>query len=291
MGSFFSRQTVEPTWVEAVDVESQTIDATNEEQPSDCTQASFPAGMNHSNPDGTTVSDTDVELSPEVISNAELLDNSFHDKLCIVAICGAMNSGKDTIAAELQSQLKETCKVSLRSFGSYVKDHICNTFNINLELIESWKRVDVAPPTFDRPMRELLQHVGDLRTFQPTYWVNKLLRELPSSGLIIVTDVRYENELQALKQRGAYVLSVVRPSLPAKNASTPHSSENELVKWIDECFESTESERRSHTRCISVDSEYFDALFVNCDDGMARLRSACAKETLRIITHFITNNK
>ena len=105
------------------------------------------------------------------------------------------------LAAEVRAQLDHSCSVRLLSFGSYVKDVVCATFGVNYEFIESWKRVDVAPPKMKRTMRELLQHVGDLRTFHPEIWVNKLLSELPESGWVVITDIRYENELQALKEK------------------------------------------------------------------------------------------
>lgn len=288
MGSLFSRQSSAAKNLVSVDLEScpESLTTFEPNEPEEPEELRDPTILD-------AASQTDHEkkerLDSPSTTRMDPLTEASKDNLCIIAICGAMNSGKDTLAVEIRSQLQETCKVSFMSFGSYVKDTICSTFGVDYEFIESWKRVDIAPPTFHRPMRELLQHVGDLRTFKSDYWVTKLLSDLPSSGWVIVTDVRYKNELEALKERGAYVLSVTRPSLnTVQDTSTKHSSECEIVDLINDCVNGTDTAQKHHTRCLAVSSPYFNSLFVNGDDGMARLRSACSKEVLRIITHFIS---
>lgn len=284
MGSLFSRQSVTETQVIAVDLESP-VTPVSSTPPSPTLQQSKEQEVTVTRGD----SDISNNLRNEIHEKTNPLVEASKDRLCIIAICGAMNSGKDTLAVEIRSQLQETCRVSFMSFGSYVKDYIRSTFGVDYEFIESWKRVEIAPPTFHRPMRELLQHVGDLRTFKSDYWVTKLMSDLPSSGWVIVTDVRYKNELEALKERGAYVLSVTRPSInTVEDTSVKHSSESEIVDLINECVRSSDASQRNNTRCIAVASEYFNSLFVNGDDGMGRLRSTCSKEVLRIISYFIS---
>lgn len=145
----------------------------------------------------------------------------------IIAICGLMGAGKDTLADILTSKMAEhEQRFQRMAFADPIKDLISAQFNISRSDIEEWKRKAAPPPGFSRPIRELLQHMGDMRTFDPMLWVNKLLEAMPSTGVAIITDVRYENELEALRKRGAITVLVTSTQWPRyDNTDAKHSSE------------------------------------------------------------------
>ena len=155
----------------------------------------------------------------------------------IVALAGHIGSGKDTLATVLEQVLKaepELAQLAIHrmAFADPIKDIICEQFNISRSFLETTKRTKDPPQGFERPIRELLQHVGDFRTFKADVWVDALLRKLPSDGLVIITDVRYPNELEALKKRGAYVVLLSR-HLDTATVDT-HSSEQSLLPFYNE---------------------------------------------------------
>lgn len=86
--------------------------------------------------------------------------------------------------------------------------------------------------------RRLLQILGTEwgRERNPDIWVNILLAALdalPAHTNVFITDVRFPNEIQALKSRGFILVNLVRPSAQRLAAftdggSTQHASETAL---------------------------------------------------------------
>lgn len=84
-------------------------------------------------------------------------------------------------------------------------------------MIPDWVQPDPNPevselaPYGKHP--KLLQWWGtDYRRAQdPDYWVNKLFENIPANlDIALVTDVRFPNEAQGIKQRGGYCINVTR---------------------------------------------------------------------------------
>lgn len=133
----------------------------------------------------------------------------------IVAISGRMNAGKDTLARLIQEELLRRDpsldgKFHKLTFAAPVRNLICELFKVDGEFIDRWKRNPRAPVGMRRSMRELLQHVGDLRTFVPNLWVNAFCASLPEDGWVFVTDVRHRNELKMLHRMGATNIMITR---------------------------------------------------------------------------------
>ncbi|WP_369190151.1 hypothetical protein [Streptomyces sp. R08] len=78
-------------------------------------------------------------------------------------------------------------------------------------------------------VRRILQHTGQsIRDRDPGYWVRALLSDMTSaSGPVVVTDVRYPNEADALAVRGFRLVRVIRPSLGDPDPDA-HESERAL---------------------------------------------------------------
>ena len=143
----------------------------------------------------------------------------------IIAICGFMGSGKDTIA----DYLVNFHGYKRESFANSLKDAVSVVFGWDRELLEGrtkqsreWRETkdewwskrlkqDITP-------RWVLQYWGTevvRRGFHNDMWVASLEhRLLQSKDDIVITDCRFPNEIKALKNIGATVLRVKRGPEP-----------------------------------------------------------------------------
>ncbi len=81
-------------------------------------------------------------------------------------------------------------------------------------------------------VRRFLQHLGQgLRnTVDPDIWVNLAMEEVDglAPAPVVVTDVRYVNEVQAIRDRRGVVVRIVRDGAGLDGAAATHNSETEL---------------------------------------------------------------
>jgi hypothetical protein len=144
----------------------------------------------------------------------------------IIAICGFMGSGKDTIA----DYLVNFHGYKRESFANSLKDAVSVVFGWDREMLEGrtkqsreWReqkdewwsarlKQDITP-------RWVLQYWGTevvRKGFHDDMWVASLEHRLLSSkDDIVITDCRFPNEIRALKNVGAIVLRVKRGPEPA----------------------------------------------------------------------------
>ena len=90
----------------------------------------------------------------------------------------------------------------------------------------------------DIPMtaREVLQFVGTniFRSMYENVWVDACLRQIEQENpeIALISDVRFENEVTAIQNKGGYVIGLKRS--PYKK-SDKHASETEVEKCFDIC--------------------------------------------------------
>jgi len=92
-----------------------------------------------------------------------------------------------------------------------------------------WDYAKVAYPE----VRRILQHVGQtVRTIDPLFWVRAAFPAIDAAERlnlpVVVTDVRYENEAVALRDRGFSFVRITRPGTDTPDA---HESETALDNW------------------------------------------------------------
>jgi hypothetical protein len=144
----------------------------------------------------------------------------------IIGLTGFIGSGKDTVANML-------CELGAtqESFASPVKDVCASVFGWDRDLVEGdtiesrdfretpdmfWTRklgIDNFTP------RLALQLIGTdiMRNhFNSDIWISSLEYRLRknSNNIIVVSDARFQNELNLIKSMGGKVLTVVRDELP-----------------------------------------------------------------------------
>ena len=161
----------------------------------------------------------------------------------IIAICGFIGSGKDTVA----DYLVNFHGYRRESFANSLKDAVSVVFNWDRELLEGrtkqsreWRETkdewwserlkqDITP-------RWVLQYWGTevvRRGFHNDMWVASLEnRLLNSKDDIVITDCRFPNEITSLKNIGAKVLRVKRGPEPVwYNSAVDYNSGNRRIGW------------------------------------------------------------
>lgn len=154
----------------------------------------------------------------------------------IIGIGGKKGSGKDTVGLLLQELLlEEGLKFTMIAFADKLKEVIIDLFDMTNEqlygLLKEFpdKRYPNKNGTFWTP-RELMQYLGTdvFRSIYPNIWVDYLRRRIESRpGNYIITDCRFKNEVQVVKESKGMYLSVVRKQI-GKQKFTTHISEHDL---------------------------------------------------------------
>jgi len=111
-----------------------------------------------------------------------------------IGLSGKAGSGKDTVAEYL---IQNYDFVNL-AFADKLKQVAYDLFGLNAQVRD----------------RALLQALGNrMRQIDPAVWVHYVIKQLPLGLNVVVSDVRFLNEFEALKGLGFYMVRVERPLL------------------------------------------------------------------------------
>ena len=93
-----------------------------------------------------------------------------------------------------------------------------------------------GPPRGAMTAREVLQFVGTdmFRGLDPSIWINACMRQIEqeSPEIALISDVRFENEVQAIQDKGGFVIGLKRN--PYKKTDQ-HASETHIENCLDMC--------------------------------------------------------
>ena len=144
----------------------------------------------------------------------------------VIGISGKIGSGKDTIGKMVKDRLPN---YQIRKFADKLKDIVCMVTGCTreqledqefkdsllgpewnyLKPIESWSGNMEVAMTY----RELLQKIGTegMRVgVHKNFWVNATMSGFRESSNWVITDVRFNNEVEAIKEKGGLLIRVVR---------------------------------------------------------------------------------
>lgn len=146
----------------------------------------------------------------------------------LIGLAGRARSGKDTAAQHL---------VNNHGFQSYafadpLRDGLMHILNLSPCDFEGEQKEKVLP-WLGRSPRELMQSLGTewgRDKVHPELWLllaaqnlDLLARTHDTASGFVVSDLRFENEAQFIRNRGGIVIHLIRPSAPMVNA---HVSEH-----------------------------------------------------------------
>jgi len=156
----------------------------------------------------------------------------------IIGFIGHKGTGKTTACRIVESHIK---KVVQHNFKDGLVSELKEIFpKVLEEIAEMYYHNDDKEGRIDRlffnkppVMRALMQNFGIefRRADDPDYWVNLWKKSLVlDEGLVLVDDVRFKNEAEAVKSSGGILIRLVRGDIVNTDK---HSSEVEL-KMIKE---------------------------------------------------------
>jgi hypothetical protein len=167
-----------------------------------------------------------------------------------LALIGAARSGKDTVAARLVNRFAYTrlafadpLKDAALAFDPIVGAEPGVRGFLPVRLSDAiqrkgWERAKDEMPE----VRRTLQKMGEgIREFDPDFWLRLLLDKVDAADKwnmpVVVSDVRYPNEADALKAKGFRTVRVVRPMHTAETVTAQelknrqHVSERALADY------------------------------------------------------------
>jgi len=153
----------------------------------------------------------------------------------VIAIAGQLGNGKDALADYLVERLNSNNLTGpwVRSaFANAVKEVYQNSFGVDREFIEKWKRNPDPPPGMLKNVRQSLQFIGDgFRMIKGDIWIEIALR---GEAQRIISDSRYINEAKAVQAQCGFVIALWRPGFENND---PNPSESQIRPIIDWCLE------------------------------------------------------
>lgn len=142
----------------------------------------------------------------------------------IIGLVGYAQSGKDSVAEVLTNVYGFKRKAFADNIRHILYDIDYKGAQFVVDTI-GWERAKKMPA-----IREGLQKLGvsAREILGPDIWVSSVLRTLDASSDYVFTDVRFENEVTALKLMGAEIWRIERPGIGPVN---DHISEVELKDY------------------------------------------------------------
>lgn len=162
----------------------------------------------------------------------------------LIGINGFKSAGKNVVGEYLCEQYD----FRQASFAALLKQSAAALFGIEPEIWDDWKNSDATIALFDPDgnehtvltARKFLQLYGTEShrdVFGYDFWVEQAFKNLDFSERIAFTDARFENELEAIKERGGKVIQIRR--------------------------EETDKESGGHASEVRPDEKYIDAVIYN----------------------------
>lgn len=180
----------------------------------------------------------------------------------LIALSGYARSGKDTLAKALiknhgfervsfADKLREALYAlnpqvgpnvlvaDLHTSGSEGSIHFKNESAFLQDVIEEYGWDGYKETTYGAEIRRLLQRLGTetgRQVLGENIWVEAAFKGAQEEGVVknlVVTDCRFPNEAQAVKDRGGYIVRIDRPGVNPANA---HESETGLDRWAFDAY-------------------------------------------------------
>jgi len=150
--------------------------------------------------------------------------SAMHEGPLIVGFGHRQGVGKDTVARFVHRSLHMEADLSAEivHFARRIKVTTYKLFRCVGMQDPGW--YDAHPEMRDIPLPELRKSPRDIwiefgnkvRDIDPDIWIRNALDDhpRPEASVVLIPDVRYPNEVKAIRDRGGLVIKVVRPGVP-----------------------------------------------------------------------------
>lgn len=167
----------------------------------------------------------------------------------LIGLTGRAQAGKDTVYQAMRDYLAGHIEVERRAFADPLYESAAAALGVTAEDLRRWKTdedmeigvIDDCTPVYERTItvREYLQRYGTEAhrdIFGKDFWVRALDLGDHRDKIVVVTDVRFPNEAQAIHDNGGYVVRVVGPYM----GDDDHASELPLAdSLVDAVIDNT----------------------------------------------------
>ena len=142
----------------------------------------------------------------------------------IIGLLGRSRVGKDTVADLIIKDYKQYVKVKL----SYtLKVALCELYGFTMKQFESSDK-DVVDKRWNKSPRETIQHLtSSMMDFMgKDFFTKRLYDDYDKNKIapyIIITDIRYNHDIQEIRRRNGLVIKIERP-----NNSVKYECENHI---------------------------------------------------------------
>lgn len=167
--------------------------------------------------------------------------------LTIIGVGFQMQMGKDTIGKYL---VEQHGFVRL-AFADPLKDAATAIFGFDREKVEHADYKAEVDPYWQETRRRMLQVLGTecmRKGFRDDVWVRALERRiaaLPSGARgVVVTDVRFRNEVDAIKSWGGKAWRVFRPKKDIVAGAGLEADAADLRRWLDDSRDAMSPQQR-----------------------------------------------
>jgi hypothetical protein len=146
----------------------------------------------------------------------------------IIGLVGKAKSGKDTVA----DYAVKNYGFEKAAFADDLKALCKNMFDLTDAQIHTQEGKETVDVRYGITPREILQKVGTdwFRSVYPNIWVNRLITKLQqrTADDFVVTDIRFPNEVDAIKSIGGIIVRIVRTEGGDIGTFAAHASETAL---------------------------------------------------------------
>ena len=156
----------------------------------------------------------------------------------IIGLIGKARSGKDTIADYIT---KHSITYKKRAFADALKEKAMKDFNLTYNQVYGDVEKEIIIDEWGKSPRQILQVMGTdwYRSINPNYWVDIWEKDIFGGhwgNKIVVPDVRFPNEIEAILRNKGKIIRVVRPN-QTQIENSNHISETALDNFTAPNFE------------------------------------------------------
>jgi hypothetical protein len=164
----------------------------------------------------------------------------------VIGITGRKRHGKDSVGLWLARQYG----YQPLSFAGTLKEAAALIFGLTFEQLHGdtadKERTD---PRWGKSSREILQLLGTEvgRAIHPEVWIRSAFLHAEKAGYerVVITDVRFPNEAEAVRARGGKVIKVVRPSLVTTDQHASEAGVDDITPDVEFLNDGTMDDLRS----------------------------------------------
>ena len=153
------------------------------------------------------------------------------DKIIIIGLSGKIGSGKDYIAKEIIGNYLKEKRIGYihMAFSDAIKVHLMVSESIPYEKLFIKKSIET---------RKKLQNLGmEMRENNDKIWIKYLdswMKVYENRGIkvVLISDVRFNNENDYIKEKGGMVFRIIAPNRTLKKVKEESENNNEEINKI-----------------------------------------------------------